>query len=187
MNQSLMEKLVISKKIMDAHDRISNGSVNGVPSMDQINESNYSAPNENYNIPNIKSDPMEQTINEESVMKSNLPDEIKKLMIENPIQKPTQQTGTLSNEIIEGAAKLMNKGRTQQVPQTSQPVNNDLKETIRNIVRDTVRDTVIEVIREELNDKIILSEDGKSVKDKLTFKVGNHLFEGYVTKIKKIK
>ena len=172
---------------MDAHDRIPNGSINGVPSMDHINESNYNIPNPNYNIPDIKSDPMEQSINKESVMGSNLPDEIKKLMIENPIQKPSQQTGSLSNDIIEGAAKLINQGKSRPSTNKSQTVNNDLKETIRNIVRDTVRDTVVEVIREELNDKVILSEDGKNVKDKLTFKVGNHLFEGYVTKIKKIK
>ena len=44
-----------------------------------------------------------------------------------------------------------------------------------------------ETVQEQLKDKIILSEGGNSVKDKLTFKVGNHLFEGVVTKIKKIK
>jgi hypothetical protein len=187
MDQSLMEKLAISKKIMDKHDGIPTGGVNP-QSSNQINESNYNVPEANYNIPNIKPDPMDKSINEDAVMNSNLPDEIKRLMIENPIQKPSQQKTTLSNDIIEGAAKLINKNRNPSNNQSQQPtVSNDLKETIRNIVRDTVRDTVIEVIKEELKDKVILSESGKDVKDKLTFKVGSHIFEGYVTKIKKIK
>jgi len=184
-----MQKLAISKQIMDKHDGIPNsGQINPMVNINE--ESLVSFPNPNYNIPNIKSDPMEKSINEESVMNSNLPDEIKKLMIENPIQKPNQQTNNLSNDIIEGAAKLIRKNQGKEVTNnvtSNTSVTPDLKESIRNIVRDTVRDTIVEVMKEELSNKIILSEDGKNVKDKLTFKVGSHLFEGYVTKIKKIK
>ena len=57
---------------------------------------------------------------------------------------------------------------------------------IRDVVRDVVRDTVKETVQEQLKDKIILSEGGNSVKDKSTFKVGNHLFEGVVTKNQKL-
>ena len=95
MDQSLMQKLAISKQIMDKHDGIPNsGQINPMVNINE--ESLVSSPNPNYNIPNIKSDPMEKSINEESVMNSNLPDEIKKLMIENPIQKPNQQTNNLT-------------------------------------------------------------------------------------------
>ena len=182
-----MQKLAISKQIMDKHDGIPNSGICN-PAVNINENSLFSSPNPNYNIPNIKNDHMEKTFNEESVMNSNLPDEIKKLMIENPIQKPDQQTNNLSNDIIRSHNHKTNQGKevtNNTVSNTS--VTPDLKESIRNIVRDTVRDTIVEVMKEELSNKIILSEDGKNVKDKLTFKVGSHLFEGYVTKIKKIK
>lgn len=180
MDQSLMQKLAISKQIMDAQEGIPN-SGQGLP--------NYNIPqnvvNESQVPKNTQVDPMTQNLSEGSIMNSNLPDEIKKLMIENPIQKPDQGGVTLSNEIIEGAAKLINKNKKLPTTQktTIQENNVDLRDMIRDIVRDTVKD----VIKEELSDKIILSESGKDTKEKLVFKVGNHLFEGVVTKIKKIK
>ena len=42
------------------------------------------------------------SVNEQSIMNSNLPDEIKKLMIENPIQQPNQNNQVISQDIIEG-------------------------------------------------------------------------------------
>jgi hypothetical protein len=181
MDQSLMQKLAISKQIMDKQDGIPNTGKE-LPNYN-INESTVSQPNVNYNQPTV--DPMSRQINEDSVMNSKLPDEIKKLMIENPIQKPDQGSVTLSNEIIEGAAALIrgNQKESKKIVESSQTIS-DLN--LRDMVRDVVRDTVKEVIKEELSDKIILSEGKGDVKDKITFKVGNHIFQGMVTKVKKI-
>ncbi len=177
-----MQKLAISKKIMDRHEGIPN-SGQGLPNYD-INESSVSQPNINYTQPNV--DPMSRNISEESVMSSNLPDEIKKLMVENPIQKPDQTSVNLSNDIIEGAAKLIrqNKKETETVVENNQPVTNS---NLRDMLRDVVRDTVKDVLKEELSNKVILSEGEGEPKDKITFKVGNHIFQGMVTKVKKIK
>lgn len=165
---------------MDAQEGIPN-SGKGLP--------NYNIPqnivNENQAPKNVPVDPMSKSLNESSIMGSNLPDEIKKLMIDNPIQKPDQGGVTLSNDIIEGAAKLINQNKKSPQAQISKIKENDVD--LRNMIRDIVRDTVKDVIKEELSDKIILSESGKDTKEKLVFKVGNHLFEGVVTKIKKIK
>jgi len=174
-----MQKLAISKQIMDKQDGIPNTG-KGLPNYN-INESTVSQPSINYTQPTV--DPMSIPINEQSVMNSNLPDEIKKLMIENPIQKPDQGSATLSNEIIEGAAALIRKNKTepQKVVENTQPM---IDLNIRDMVRDVVRDTVKEVLKEELSNKVILSEgEGK---DKITFKVGNHIFQGMVTKVKKL-
>ena len=177
-----MQKLAISKQIMDKQDGIQNTG-KGLPNYN-INESTESQPSVNYTQPTV--DPMSRPINEDSVMNSNLPDEIKKLMIENPIQKPDQGSATLSNEIIEGAAALIrgNKKEAQPIVENNQPIVNS---NLRDMVRDIVRDTVKEVLKEELSDKVILSEGEGEAKDKITFKVGNHIFQGMVTKVKKIK
>jgi hypothetical protein len=44
------------------------------------------------------------------ILSSKLPDEIKRLMIEHPIQQPNNMGGgsVLSNELVEKAARLMN-------------------------------------------------------------------------------
>ncbi len=182
-----MQKLAVSKQIMDAQE-------GKKVDPQAIQERMTSQPN--YNMESIQNnvihDPMDKPVNEQSIMNSNLPDEIKKLMIENPIQQPNQNNQVISQDIIEGAARLINKNTKTNKVQESTNIQtsldqNSLKNMIRDVVRDVVRDTVKETVQEQLKDKIILSEGGNSVKDKLTFKVGNHLFEGVVTKIKKIK
>jgi hypothetical protein len=45
----------------------------------------------------------------DAVLNSKLPDEIKKLMIENPIVQPQMNGPTLSDELLDGAARLMNQ------------------------------------------------------------------------------
>jgi hypothetical protein len=109
-------------------------------------------------------------------------------MIENPIQQPSFGLGgpVLSNEIIEGAAKLMGVTSKQNInestPTQSNFQNDDLKQMIRDVVRDTVRD----VVKEELQKAGMISE-GQSTNESLQLRIGSHIFEGKVTKMKKIK
>ncbi len=110
-------------------------------------------------------------------------------MIENPIQQPSFGLGgpVLSDEIIEGAAKLMGVNPKQQQPQVSESAqsqysNNDLKQMIRDVVRDTVRD----VVKEELQ-KVGMISEGQTTNESLQLRIGSHIFEGKVTKMKKIK
>jgi hypothetical protein len=50
---------------------------------------------------------MNQPVSEDAIKNSKLPDEIKKLMMENPIAQPQMGGPVLSDDIIEGATRLM--------------------------------------------------------------------------------
>jgi hypothetical protein len=58
---------------------------------------------------------------------------------------------------------------------------------LKTMIRDTVRDTVRDVVREELSKSGMIVENEQKTNEQLTLKVGKHLFEGKVTKIKKIQ
>ena len=193
-----MQKLAMSKKIMDASDRIKPGQTQGgLPMSENINA--------NYNIPQDMLQPVPQQptqqmaqaqqmsqpqpITEDRIQNSKLPDEIKQLMMEHPIQQPNFAGGgpVLSDDVIEGAQRLMGKTPQQTVSENvsipSLSNDSDLKQMIRDVVRDTVRD----VVREELQNAGMLTEGNTKTNESLQLRVGKHVFEGRVTKIKKVK
>lgn len=193
----LMQKLALSKKIMDVQDRIPRGQAQGgLPMMDEV-------PAANYNIPQEMMAESQMPVQQPSQMRpasadmikgSKLPDEIKKLMIEHPITQPSFGGGgpVLSDDIVEGAARLMGRQKNESPIQTNttqrQPQSQNLLETteLKQMIRDVVRDTVRDVVKEELRSAGIISE-GKKVNDVLQLRVGSHIFEGKVTKIKKVQ
>ena len=213
MSSNLMEKLAVSKKIMEKHNATPRAHGGSLPMSENINAS--------YNIPQdmIQQPPPQQQqpqqqqitpqtltpsepVTENAIKNSKLPDEIKRLMLENPIVQPQTNGPVLSNDIIEGAARLMNTNPSNESvvssPQTnpsnsvgqplnevttSLPINNDLKQMIRDVVRDTVRD----VIREELKSSGMIIEGNQKVNETLSLRVGKHVFEGKVLKVKKVK
>ena len=193
-----MQKLAMSKKIMDASDRIKPGQTQGgLPMSENINA--------NYNIPQDMLQPVPQQptqqmapaqqmsqpqpMTEDRIQNSKLPDEIKQLMMEHPIQQPNFAGGgpVLSDDVIEGAQRLMGKTPQQTVSENvsipSSSNDSDLKQMIRDVVRDTVRD----VVREELQNAGMLTEGNTKTNESLQLRVGKHVFEGRVTKIKKVK
>ena len=198
----LMQKLAISKKIMDAHNGINRGTA--TPSTPMVE--NYEAPNASYNIPQEfmgevspqkqNLDPT-QPLDESRIKNSKLPDEIKRLMIEQPIVQPSSMNGgsVISDDIIEGAQRLMgmNSNTTTTQPETSknlttkQPTSNFNMNEMKSMIRDVVRDTVRDVVREELQEAGMLVESTSKSNDTIQFKVGNHLFVGKVTTVKKLK
>tara|TARA_R110000764_G_scaffold95247_1_gene179021 strand:+ start:166 stop:588 length:423 start_codon:yes stop_codon:yes gene_type:complete len=136
-----------------------------------------------------------EPVTENAIKNSKLPDAIKRLMLDNPIAQPQSSVPALSNDIIEGAARLMKNNSTPQpneLVNTQQPLkevssstslNNDLKQMIRDVVRDTVRD----VVREELKSSGMVTEGNQKVNETLSLRVGKHVFEGKVLKVKKVK
>lgn len=189
----LMQRLAISKKIMDKHNEVQRGQNN---EMSIVNENK----NATYNIPQdiierqeqntkIKETISTKSITNDAVLKSKLPDEIKRLMIENPIVQPQLNGPTLSNEIVEGATRLMNMGKQQKndlnIDESfnTDTFNHSLKQMIRDVVRDTVRD----VVKEELTKAGLISESTQKTNEDLSLRVGKHIFEGKVTKIKKVR
>ena len=199
----LMQKLAISKKIMDVHNNIQRGTAS--PSMPMVE--NFDTPAASYNIPQEylsevqtqkpSYDPS-QPLDEVRIKNSKLPDEIKKLMIEQPIIQPNSMGGgsVISDDIIEGAQRLMNLNSSKQTPTTettqrTQPKSNESSNInlseMKSMLRDVVRDTVRDVVREELQEAGMLVESTSKSNDTIQFKVGSHLFIGRVTQVKKIK
>jgi hypothetical protein len=199
----LMQRLAVSKKIMEKHSEIKRGDARQITPM--VEE--YSPVNANYNLPSELLTESEETtqrhdpsvpLDQNRILNSKLPDEIKRLMIEQPIVQPSSMGGgaVLSNDIIEGAARLMKKEKISEIPQTQTP-KQKINETyttsninvneIKNMIRDVVRDTVRDVVREELKQAGMIVESTTKTNETLQFKVGNTLFVGNVTKVKKLE
>jgi hypothetical protein len=202
----LIQKLMISKQIMDKHNQTPRG---GMPSMESYSSpqvESYEPVGAKYNIPQEflqesqqteqpylasipKTPTMPQAITKDRVMSSKLPDEIKRLMIEHPIEQPTSMTGgaTLSNELVEKAARLMNTdARGNQVNQPKQRVIEQSQPQQSNFNMKELKSMLREVVEEVLQENGILSESEQKSNEVFSFKVGKHIFEGKVTKIKKI-
>ena len=188
----LIQKLMVSKKIMDRHNQIPRGQSSGIdtssfsaPMVEQ-----YEAPSASYNIPQEflseapVSRPTAQVPTKDKIINSKLPDDIKRLMLEHPIQQPNTMGGpTLSNDLVEAASRLMKQDKSypQQSKQQSKPLSSqqfDLNQ-IKNIIRETVEDV--------LKENGLLIESTSKSNEMLRFQVGEHIFEGKVTKIKKVK
>jgi hypothetical protein len=196
---SLMEKLMLSKKIMDIHNKVPRGQTNGNISISNPELQEFNAPTANYNIPSEfmeSSQPKkipQYTNTSDKILSSKLPDEIKRLMIEHPISQPNSMGGgsVLSNELVEKAARLMNNDvannvnpyapkKTIQETSKSEQINSNFdKGMLKNIIRET--------IEEVLSENGLLVESTSKTNDIFQFRVGSHIFEGKVTKIKKVK
>jgi hypothetical protein len=162
---------------------------------------NYNAPPSTYNIPQeflgeSQSPVVNQTQNQQiptrdKILNSKLPNEIKQLMMEHPIEQPAGFGGpTLSNEVVEAAARLMKtdargnvqESNNQRQPQVQyQPQNNSGIDY--SLLKSIIRDTITEVLTE----KGLVAESSSKTKEAISFRVGQHVFEGFVTKIKKMR
>ena len=204
-----MSRLVASKAIMDnpKFTKSRNSMNDGLP---PTSLQDFDVPNAKYNIPQEflqESPSMSQPYLSElpkvntkpvgvpsvdAIKSSKLPDEIKRLMIEHPIAQAQQQGGggaTLSDDLIERASRLMKnensnnyipesvKPKTQQQPQTQSTSQIDYK-LIKKMIR--------EAVDEALQENGLMVESSEKANEMLSFKVGKHLFEGKVTKIKKL-
>jgi len=191
-----MQKLALSKKIMDKHNQTPRGQATGTLPMNESINATYNIPQEMVNQqpqqPVIQqSVTMNQPVSQDAIKNSKLPDEIKNLMMENPIAQPQMGGPILSDDIIEGAARLMGQNRDYtpiveskpNIQQNTTTNNSDLKQMIRDVVRDTVRD----VVKEELQNAGLISESIQKTNETLSLRVGKHVFEGKVLKIRKVK
>jgi hypothetical protein len=192
--QDLLNKLVISKKIMEKHNAMGRGSSGEAISQTTPMVEDFQPVSANYNLPNDLL--MEANIPKEStpptkdkILNSRLPDEIKRLMLEHPIDQPSMGGPTLSNDLVDKAARLMNlksNGEKINEHQTTTPRQNTATNNIglnSNDIREIVRETVEDVLKENG----LLVESTTRSDEAFKFRVGNHIFEGKLTKIKKIQ
>ena len=191
----LLQKLMISKKMMDIHNKIPRSGQNPVGNYNIPEVEKFESPSANYNIPQEfmmeqQSKPIHNTEAPamDRIMSSKLPDEIKQLMIEYPIAQPNGASGpTLSNELVEKASRLMNtNSKSESVNENSpkrqqQPQSNVGVDV--NVIRDIVRETVESVLKENG----LLTESTQKSNEVFQFRVGKHIFEGKLIKIKKVQ
>lgn len=186
--EQLMQKLMVSKAIMDKTNNIARGTTQGI-SLPSSEIQNFQPVDAKYNIPqeflgeNAVSRPVKNpsvpTV--DAIKNSKLPDAIKKLMIEHPIVPPQMQTGpTLSNELVEKASRLMKDSKQNNtLPLSSSKQDSQNIQGLEKMVEDAVR----KVLKEEG----LLTESEEKTSELFSFKVGKHIFEGKVTKIKKLQ
>ena len=205
----LMQKLMISKAIMDKTDgikRIDNREMNSPSNMVE----SFNMPPAKYNIPQeylqeqpsqqmsqpyLSSLPVENTKpvgvpTIDAIKNSRLPDEIKKLMMEHPISQPQQQqTATLSNDLIERASRLMKENPGGYVPESAKPKQQAQVQSSQptgNIDYKVLQKMINEAVNNALKENGLLIESTDKTNELFSFKVGKHIFEGKVTKIKKL-
>ncbi len=203
----LMEKLALSKAIMDKAEGIKNtGSMSG--GLPPTSLQQFDAPAAKYNIPSEflqeTSSPSQPYLSEiprentkpvgvptvDAIKNSKLPDEIKRLMMEHPIAQPQQQTTTISNELVEKATRLMKKNEggylpeSAKTPSTTKPIQQQSNAT--NIDYKLIKKMINEAVNEALHENGLIVESTEKSNEIFTFKVGKHIFEGKVTKIKKM-
>lgn len=203
----LMEKLALSKAIMDKAEGIKNtGSVGGGLPLTSLQQ--FDAPAAKYNIPSeflqensssqqpyLSEAPRENTKpvgvpTVDAIKNSKLPEEIKRLMMEHPIAQPQQQTTTLSDELVEKATRLMKKNEGGYIPESAKtPSSTKLiqqQNNVGNIDYKLIKKMINEAVNEALEENGLIIESTEKSNEIFTFKVGKHVFEGKVTKIKKM-
>ena len=187
--QDLINRLMISKKIMDKHNNIGRGQGQAQTQIPVVEE--YQPVNATYNLPQEyleESQPKNyrtEVPTEDRIMKSKLPEEIKQLMKEYPIQPPSMgvQSGVgLTEDLVERASRLMN---TEQ-PDKKQRNNVSENKKTNNISNDDIRDIIRETVEDVLRENGLIAESETKSNEVFKFRVGQHLFEGRVTNIKKI-
>lgn len=193
----LIQKLMVSKQIMERHDNMGRGSVRNV-NMGSPELTHFDTPQASYNIPQdilnegehnqpTISNPT-QPITKDRIMSSKLPDEIKQLMMEHPIVQPNNSlTGgsSISPELAERASRLMNVNAKGQ-PLNETPQRKQVQTQNYGISADDIKNIVRETVEEVLKENGLLVESTKKSNDLFKFTVGQHIFEGKVTKIRKV-
>jgi hypothetical protein len=189
----LMQKLMVSKQIMDRHNDMDKGISPKKSTQQQlVREYDETPIAASYNIPEEYLSSAPQTpkappavMSEERIKNSKLPDSIKRLMMEHPIQQPQQYQATISDDIIEKAARLMGNNKqsvsesNQQQPKQQNVSFNLSAADIKKIVRETVE--------EVLSENGLMVESTQKSNELMTIKVGKHIFEGKISKIKKVQ
>jgi len=139
--------------------------------------------------------PVGANINEDKIKNSNLPENIKQLMIENPI--PTVDFGNdLPSGFIDEVAKKMEEQSqfgaggqrvkeptpVRQPQSTQQPLT--LNEDLKNFIKETIVETLGEIVDSKL-DKLM--ETNKQIDENLQIRVGDSMFIGKITDVRKAK
>ena len=196
-----IKKLMVSKAIMDKHKQMPRAG-DGARVFNTPMVETYDAPAVSYNLPQefiqetSTPQPQQQKgpMTEDRIMSSKLPDEIKRLMIEHPIAQPNGMGGpTLSNDLIERATRLMKQDQSGYIPESAKPksqpaqsVEPQQTSSTEKINYKLIQKMINEAVNNALKENGLIMESSEKSNEIFSFKVGKHVFEGKVTKIKKL-
>ena len=213
MTDDFLKKLMVSKAIMDktTDGGSSTSSRNSRPE-NMVQE--FNMPQAKYNIPEefLQEQPsmgqgQQPYLSElprvntkpvgnpsvDAIKNSKLPDEIKRLMMEHPIAQPQQQEATLSNDLIERATRLMKQDQSGYVPESAKPKTQSAITSVpqqslgtEKINYKLIQKMINEAVNNALKENGLVMESSEKSNEIFSFKVGKHVFEGKVTKIKKL-
>jgi hypothetical protein len=191
----LIKKLMLSKAIMEKHNKIPRAS-NSSGIINPPSVESYEAPSAKYNLPSEfleESAPKKIQSNEipttDRIMSSKLPEEIKRLMIEHPIVQSNPMVGpTLSNDLIDKASRLMNVDASgKQIKEQSKRQSQGQNVSENVLDNSDLKNMIKEAVHEILSENGLITESVQKANDIFSFRVGKHIFEGKVTKIKKVQ
>ena len=195
MNENdLIKKLMVSKQIMEKHKQIPRTGNGSLPmNMDIPEVEEYSVPQAKYSLPEefiqeskIPKQSPPQEMSQDRILSSKLPDEIKRLMIEHPISQPNSMAGSsISNDLVEKAARLMNTDASGKQVKQTQP-KQQIQQQSLGIDAETIKSIVRETVEEVLRENGLLMESESKSNETFQFRVGKHIFEGKMTKVKKL-
>lgn len=180
---------MVSKQIMDRHNDMDKGIAPKKSSPQMVREYDETPIPATYNVPQeYLSSPPQTTkqapaMTEDRIMNSKLPDSIKKLMMEHPIQQPQQYQPTISDDIIEKASRLMGTNKQPVVEDRTVSQSNPSIGLTANDIKKIVRETIEEVLTENG----LMVESTQKSSETMTIKVGKHIFEGKINKVKKVQ
>ena len=126
----------------------------------------------------------------DAIKNSKLPEDIKRLMMEHPIGQPQQQPTTISDELIEKAARLMKQNGGGYMPESAKPKQTTQQQSQPSsnsgIDYKSIQKMINEAVNNALRENGLVVESSEKSNEVFNFKVGKHIFEGKVTKIKKL-
>jgi len=140
---------------------------------------------------------VKSNMSEEKIKGSNLPDNIKQLMLENPIPTVNFENNLSSDFIDEVAKKMEQQSKftsgaqktpqpvtpTQPIQQT-QPTSLSLNEELKGFIKDAITETLDEIVESKLNK---LMESNKEISENLQIRVGDSMFIGKITDVRNVK
>jgi hypothetical protein len=96
----------------------------------------------------------------------------------------------LSDDLVEKASRLMNTKANGDLIKPNQPrqvVQEQTSKSTTGVSPKILKQIVKETVEDVLRDNGLLTESETKSNDVFKFRVGDHIFEGRVTKVKKIQ
>ena len=184
-SNDLMQRLAQAKKVMNKVDggNFERGHVNEGMLLSDPEE--Y-IQNNNVSVPSTKNVTAPASISK--IQNSRLPDNIKKAMIENPIEQMPQisLSETLDMDFIKGAKRLMEQEGVSTSKQTTSKSTQQSSNVDMNAIAVLIENTVRKVMDEKLN-QILTAQTTSSINENLVLKVGDSIFKGKITGVNKTK